>query len=69
MEDYISKKEHEELCRRTESGNKKILTAIYIIFMASVAAIAVATMFPANGPPTDQISQVRQQIKSEQMIQ
>ena len=52
-----------------KSMREKILVAIYILFMAAVAAIAVATLFPANGPPTDQISQVRQQIKSEQMIQ
>ena len=48
---------------------EKILVAIYILFMAAVVAIAVATMFPANGPSSDQISQVRQQIKSEQIIQ
>lgn len=48
---------------------RKKLAVIYILFILSAVAMAVATMFPANGPPTNQISQVRQQIKNEQMIQ
>ena len=44
---------------------KKVMIAISCLIVMVILAI----LFPANGPPPDQISQVRQQIKSEQMIQ